>query len=208
MEVAIMKCRIRKSIIALGMIMALTDGMSITSFAAESNTGEAETPTVEYSIDMENSELSGATHVSSDTYIENGRMITVDVYELQDGTIITDTFERSAVAQFSKEGSDTVTRTRTISGWITINLTASFDWYTEGAFSYVRCSSMSTSRSNPDSKIVISKWDESYTSNYVSIGSAKASLEYYMYNSKNPTQNQSGTFTIKCTDTGSISDNG
>lgn len=43
---------------------------------------------------------------------------------------------------------------------------------------------------------------------FVSVGAAKASVKYSMYNSKFPAQSQKGTFTITCTDEGKISDNG
>ena len=59
-------------------------------------------------------------------------MVTVDIYRQPDGTIITDTFERSAVALFSKEGSDTATRTRNIKEWGSISITASSNGIRKG----------------------------------------------------------------------------
>lgn len=113
----------------------------------------------------------------NDSYIENGRVITETVYEQPDGTIITDTLDVSAIAPFSKNGTDTATRTRTIAQWGSITIKASFKWYT------------------------------SYTKDYLSIGKAKAQVKYYFYNPVIPVQYQDGTFKITCTDSGTISDN-
>ena len=71
----------------------------------------------------------------------------------------------------------------------------------------MKCTSMSASH-NLDKKAVVSKWEKSYTEDYVSIGAAKASVKYKMYNSQVLVQFQEGTFTITCTDDGKISDNG
>ena len=151
--------------------------------------------------------LIGAQLISEKEYVENGRRISEKIYEQEDGTIIIDTLNVGANLLRSSNGSDTATRTRTISGWGSITITATFDWYTEGAFSYVRCSSMSASRSLV-SGVVVSTWTTSRTSNYVAIGTANAQVEYYFYNSAVPFQYQQGTFKITCTDDGSISDNG
>lgn len=151
--------------------------------------------------------LSDATLILTDSYIENGRQITVNVYELPDGTTVTDTLSVSAMTTYSKNGSDTAVRTREISGWGSITITASFVWYTEGLFSYVKCKNMSATRSL-SSNAVVTTWETSYTEDYVSIGKATAQVKYYMYNSKVPVQYQEGTFKITCTDDGTISDNG
>lgn len=202
-----MKSKTLKFFVSLGMAIMLTVGMSVSAFAADTNISKLKDSEDAYSIDMDDTALVGATHVSSETYIENGRMITVDIYRQQDGTIITDTFERSATAMLSKEGTDTATRTRYLPEWGSISITASFKWYTQGNFSYVTCLSMNASH-DLDERAVLSKWEESYTEDFVSIGKAKASVRYSMYNSKYPGQSQTGTFTITCTDDGQISDNG
>lgn len=199
--------KIKKLFFTIVMTILLIVGMPVSVFAAESDQNAKNiVPKVTYNIEMSDEALVGATHISSNIYQENGRLITVDVYEQQDGTIITDTFERSAIAMYSKEGSDTATRTRDLGNWGSISITASFKWYTEGGFSYVKCTSMST-RQNLSSYAKVTTWEESYTSNYVSIGSAKASVKYYMYNEQIQVQYQEGTFSITCTDEGNISDN-
>lgn len=112
-----MKSKTMKSLVLVGTAIMLTFGMSVSSFAADAGVGELKNSEGIYSIDMDDTALAGAAHISSETYIENGRMITVDVYKQQDGTIITDTFERSATAMLSKEGTDTATRSRHLNGW-------------------------------------------------------------------------------------------
>ena len=186
------------------MVLCITKECFVTAYAADISTEESH---VCYSIEFDNDEaLTDAVIISTNSYIKNDRAITETVYRQPDGTIITDTLNVSAIAPFSSEGTDTATRTRTIADWGTITITASFKWYTEGIFSYVKCTSMSASH-KLDSKVVVSKWNESYTSEYVSIGKAKAQVEYYFYNSAAPFQYQEGTFEITCSDSGTISDN-
>ena len=188
-------------IISLILIVAMS--FSTTAFAAVPNDAK---PYVNYSIEIDDPTLADAVKISSDSYVENGRLITVDVYRMSDGTIITDTFERSATAAFSSEGRDSATRTRKINTWGTVTLTASFDWYTEGAFSYVRCSSASASH-DLDEKAEVSTWKVTRTSNYVSVGKASGQVKYRFYNRTVPVEGISGTLKITCTDTGTISDN-
>jgi len=193
-----------RGFLATIMTLCIIMNCNITVFAANLS---AEQPCINYSIDIENDQaLNDAIMISTNSYIENDRAITETVYRQSDGTVIVDTLNISAIAPFSKEGTDTATRKRTISGWGSITITASFKWYTEGLFSYVKCTSMSSSHSL-DSKAVVSKWEESYTKDYVSIGKATAQVEYYFYNSAVPFQYQEGTFKITCSDSGTISDN-
>ena len=174
-------------------------------FASNSPSKESH---VSYTIDIEDDEaLADIDIISKNNYIENGRAITETVYRKTDGTIITDILDVSAIAPLTKDGSDTVSRTRKIGGWGSIKLKAGFKWYTKGNFSYVKCTSMTASR-DLDSKACVSKWEKDYTKDYVSIGKAKAQVEYSFYNSANPTQFQNGIFKITCSDSGTISDNG
>lgn len=168
--------------------------------------GVTEMSEVYYSVDIEDPALEDATLISTNSYIENDRQITETVYILPDGNTITDVLETSAVAQMSSSGSDTATRTRTITNWGTITITASFTWYTSGNFSYVKCSSMTASYSMK-SNVTRNNWETSYTSDYVSIGKAKAQVDYHFYQTDMPTQYTKGTFKITCTDSGTISDN-
>lgn len=163
-------------------------------------------PNANLSVEIEDSALENAKFISEESCIKKGRMITTKIYKQSDGTMITDVFDVSARSLFSKNGSDVTTRTRVISGWGTVSITAGFRWYTKGLFSYVKCTSMSASRSI-NSKAAVGTWETSYTDNYVSIGKAKAQVKYYFYNKSNPTQFQDGTFKITCSDSGTISDN-
>jgi len=92
-------------------------------------------------------------------------------YILSDGSRITDTVTYSMYGYYSK----VVTRTKSLAGWGVLSITATFDWYTEGLFSYVRCSSMTSSFTPSNSSVVVSgDISTSYTSNYVAIGKANA----------------------------------
>lgn len=204
-----------KKKISILAIICMTMSLTAPVYASELSTDEItqytedkNTQYVSYSIDVDENDpaLVDAELIASTIDEENGRIITTNIYEQQDGTIITDELNVSAIATYSKNGSDTATRTRTISGWGSITITASFDWYTKGRFSYVRCSSMSAYYSM-NSLAVNSKWDTSRTSDYVSIGKATAKVSYYFYNKSFPSQYQDGTFKVTCSDEGSISDN-
>lgn len=160
---------------------------------------------VEYDIEFDEG-LEDAVLTSSSSYIEDGRLITIKEYLLPDGSTIVDTMSVSAVATLSSEGRDTATRTRKLSDWGTITITATFDWYTEGAFSYVKCVDMDATK-RLSSGAVASKWEKSSTSDYVSLGKAKAQVSYYIYDKDIPTNHTDGTFTITCSDSVTISDN-
>lgn len=184
-----------------------TTNSSVIASAEEIST-KAE-PCVSYSIEVgdDDEALVGATLISSNSYIENDRMITVTVYEDTDGTIITDTLSVSATAAYSKSGSDTVTRTRTLSDWGSITITATFEWYEDGLFSYVKCKSMRAYKSFRP-QFSFSVWETSYTSEDVAIGTAKAQVKYAVNNTLAFASYKKGTFKITCSDTGKISDNG
>lgn len=144
--------------------------------------------------------------IESYDYMESDNIVTVKKYQLEDGTIMTDTFSRNEPMFCSANGTDTATRTRDLSTWGTISLTARFTWKTEGNFSYVKCDSASAS-SKLVSGTVVDKWDVTRTSDFVAIGKAKAQVEYYIYSKSVPTSHSKGTFSITCSDTGTISDN-
>lgn len=194
------------STVALGGILCFP----ITSFAAESETSivNSENLNDEFSIEFEEDTfLEGATLVDENTTVNNGLETTVKTYILPDGTEVIDTFNKPVIEARSKEGTATTTRSRTITNWGTIKITAKFQWYTKGLFSYVKCNSMTATKSLA-STAVASTWKTSYTKDYVSIGKATASVDYHLTNSKFPLQYQKGTFKITCKDTGAISDNG
>ena len=191
-----------RMIIMIFLVLGIILNENIVTFAKDDETNVRY---VKYSIEN-NENLSNYNIISTENYIKNDRLITKTVYQQPDGTIITDTLDISAIAPASRNGSDTATRTRTISGWGSVSITASFKWYTKGMFSYVKCTSMSASHSL-DSRAKVSTWEKNYTKDYLSIGTAKAQVKYYFYNSKNPAQYQDGTFKITCSDEGTISDN-
>lgn len=193
-----------RGIIMSWVLAVIVVGMfdSTTAFAAEISESE-----FSYELEAEEPAIDNAEILSEKEYVKDGRKIIITTYEQEDGTIIVDTLNVGVNMLRSSNGSDTATRTRSISQWGTITITASFDWYTEGLFSYVRCSGMSANYSM-DEKAECSKWETSRTSNYVSIGRAEAQVNYRFHNSAFPAQYQEGTFKITCTDKGSITDNG
>ena len=181
---------------------------TVASAATTSHNDQYSTYYIKYDND---NLLDNATIISSESYSENNRKITTTVYKNIDGTLITDTLNipvkvTSIVAPLSLKGTDTATRTRTISNWGSITIKASFKWYTKGFFSYVKCTGMSVSRSLKPN-VRVNKWERSYTSDYVKISKATDKVTYYFYNSKIPVQHQNGTFKITCSDSGTISDN-
>ncbi len=194
-----------KLIILLQLILAMCLILTVRTTCAAQTIDDSEESL--YTIEIEDSALENATLISSVESIEGDRRITVKTYKDGDGTIIIDTLNVYAYPLRSPNGSDTAIRTRTISGWASITIIANFDWYTEGYFSYVRCSSMSTGRTLQPG-VVVDTWNTSRTENYVSIGSAKAEVEYFFHHDNVPYQYKEGTFRITCTDSGTISDNG
>lgn len=197
----------KRKFFAVFLITCIAMCNTSTAFAAET----ADVPSL-YSIEFEDSTLDQCVLLSKNTYEENGRLITVTEYRTPSGDIITDTFDRSSISTFSKNGTDTATRTRSMGDYGKITVTASFRWYTDASagvvgVSYVKCTGMSSSHTNVHPNIVTSKWNESYTSEYQSFGVARAGVSYYMYNRLNPAAYQSGSVTITCDDTGAISDN-
>lgn len=197
----------RKKIVTgiLASLLAMSS-LTVTSFASAPELDFDEFNRFNYSIEIEDdTTLEGATLVDYEEYFNDGKYTTVKTYIQTDGTTIVDTFTINAANPYSPSGSDTATRTRDISGYASITLTGSFDWYTEGMFAYVRCSSVSASKTlHPSAGC--SEWETSRTENYVSIGTANASVQYYFYDVNVPFAGKGGTFKITCDDTGKISD--
>lgn len=141
-----------RMIIMIFLVLGIILNENIVTFAKDDETNVRY---VKYSIEN-NENLSNYNIISTENYIKNDRLITKTVYQQPDGTIITDTLDISAIAPASRNGSDTATRTRTISGWGSVSITASFKWYTKGMFSYVKCTSMSASHSLDSRAIMVS----------------------------------------------------
>lgn len=200
-----------KKLFSLLMIGTVMFSMAVSANAAEVPGGaDAEPP---YSIEFEDSATEGATVLSEETTIENGRLITVTRYLTKDGLLIVDTFERSALTSLSDEGTDTATRTRDLGFFGKVTVTGSFKWYTDKSagvpgvgIAYVKCTGMSASHVVP-SNCTCSTWDKDYTSEYKAFGTAYAQASYYVYENANPFHYASGTVKITCSDNGTISDN-
>lgn len=149
-----------------------------------------------------------AVLINHNVTYKDSQTVTTNVYILPDGSTIVDTIQHNFVEFYSKEGSDTVTRTKTLNGWGSLTITASFDWYTKGMFSYVRCSSM-TAYFTPNNSHGTVTYDisTSYTSKYVAIGKASATANCTL------SRHYTGelemnylSFSIECSDEGTISD--
>lgn len=112
----------------------IVNNNTVASAATTSHNDQYSTYYIKYDND---NLLDNATIISSESYSENNRKITTTVYKNIDGTLITDTLNTpvkvtSIVAPLSLKGTDTATRTRTISNWGSITIKASFKWYTKG----------------------------------------------------------------------------
>lgn len=183
------------------LLIAGTSASQVQVYAAENS----QAPYVSYSIEFDDDEaLKDAVLLSSESHINDGRLITTNIYKQQDGTIITDELSVNAAAAYSTNGSDRAVRTRKIGEYATVTITAYFSWYTQNFFSYVRCDSMSANYTLNGSKLV--SWDTDYTKDYVSIGKAHAQVKYHFKSTSANTYAQ-GTFKITCTDKGTISQN-
>lgn len=179
-----------KQLITAGVIVGIMMSFSTIAFATENPTMYADNVTDE----SEDPLLDGATILLDETTIDGDRMITVKKYETRDGMIVVDTFERSAIAPLSKNGSDTATRKRELGRYGTVTLTASFRWYTdedEGLIgvSYVKCTGMSASWTEP-SGYTCDIWETDYDDEYLSFGKAEAKVTYKIYETRAPMYEQ------------------
>lgn len=143
--------------------------------------------------------------INSDSFYEDGRRITTTTYQMSDGSIITDTINEGVNGNRSSEGSDVVTRSKTVNGWGTLTIIAAFDWYTEIPFSYVRCSYM-YSYFTPSPGVIYGDITNSYTSDYVAIGKASANARVTLTGHFPELAVYLMELTIECSDSGTISD--
>lgn len=194
------------------LFLILLVGVMMTSMVASANAAEVGCEPL-YSIEFEDSITDGATILSEETTIEDGRLITVTRYLTKDGLLVVDTFERSALMSLSDEGTDTATRTRDLGFFGKVTVTGSFRWYTDKSagipgigVAYVKCTGMSASRVVPNN-CTCSTWNKDYTAEYKAFGTASAWASYYIYENALPFHYTSGTVKITCSDSGTISDN-
>lgn len=200
-----MKKRLRKVVLPLSLISMLALG-STNVFAneivdnTETNSQVEETILEQFeeyyndvdTVISETSETIGNTKIIITTYID------------KDGDTVTNTLSYEINKSRSNEYTAYADLDKNISGWATINLKATFKYYTQGYFSYVKCSSAIgevdlASESISAGKPVINK-----DSNYVTIGKADASISISMKDSRTD-KTKNGSLTITCTDTGRIS---
>lgn len=140
--------------------------------------------------------------ISFDAFGDGIQNVIINEYVLKDGSLIIDTVTNNVQGYYYRE----VTRTKTLAGWGTLSITAGFEWYTEGMFSYVRCTGM-TSSFIPDNDSVMVSGDisTSYTSNYVALGKANASANCTLVRHIFGTELNYLSLVIECSDEGTIS---
>lgn len=163
---------------------------------------------VTYSVEVEDDQLvEQATKINEIETRQNGRIITTTTYQLKDGTIFQDVFERGDMAKMrSTSGSDTVTRKRNLSG-VSMSMTADFKWYlVDHLYQMVECTNASGSYTTDNANIVKDNCTVSRPTS-ASKTSVKATTTYKFRNKLNPGSNFQGSFYIKCTSKGAISDN-
>lgn len=133
----------------------------------------------------------------------------VRTYSNDDGTVVNDIVNINYSTTRSLDGDITVQRSSNAAGFTTVSLIATFDWYEDGLYSYVQCSSMAAwYTSTAFSNVVCQYFNQNKSNGYVKIGKAFAEVSYKFYNKDYPAQATNDTFKITCTDTGTVSDNG
>ncbi len=189
-----MKCKIFFAILFASLMMLGNTGVVLAK----------DTPN--YGIEfVDDTMLDGAVEVNKEVLnTDDGKITVITTYILPDGGIVTDTFTKSAVAALSNSGSDTVTRTRTYKDFFEVTLTASFEWGKSDGFQWVECTSADGEVIQLRSDINIVEESVSHDEGRIKLGAAYAKIRYNVH--KYPHQNKEGTLTIKCTDSGTISD--
>lgn len=144
--------------------------------------------------------------LSEETNNSNASYETVRTYRLSDGTICKDTLivESNNKARSSSSGSaNNITHTTDV-GMATVSIISSFDWYTKGSWSYVRCSNMTAYYSTKTSQVVCGRFNKSKSNGYIKSGSAWAKVDYSFRNKNVPGSGKSGTFKVTCSDSGKV----
>lgn len=191
--------------LSLGTVLAANMCCGIPVLAA--NQVYPATP-VPYTFEVEEDSLTKqATKINEVQTTKNGRITTTTTYKLADGTTFVDSFERADLSKIrSSSGTDTATRTRYIKG-VTLKMTANFKWYVvDHLYSVVECTNASGTYTLNNSNIVKSKCDVSRPTS-ASKFSVKATMSYRFYEKSVPHLFDEGDFYIKCTSSGTISDN-
>ncbi len=187
-------------------IAAILTTLCQQTFATSNTAYEAEVEVVHYDLVIETDIVAEELKISETTTIENGLLITTAVYELADGTIITDITTSSAVVQHSDYGSDSVTRELIIGNFATIELTGNFKWWKEGMTRIVQCTSASGKVLKKGSSTTQHQFRVEYSNKEVKWGYAYAQAKYNFYDTGVPVAGRSGTFYIRCSDEGTIKD--
>ncbi|MBE6748518.1 MAG: hypothetical protein E7557_04715 [Ruminococcaceae bacterium] len=195
-----------KKTMALILLLIMTVSCSIPVYAKSSAADDVNNgvQTIEYEEDM----FADAELIEETTVEKDGRVIVTKKYLLENGDEIIDTIEHSSVNSKlrSTNGSDSVTRTISNSSFGTVKLRASFKWWKNGLYSYVRCTNATGSCSVIKDEVKCSTSKTIMSSGDITIGKAYAEHRFYFYWTKNPAFYWGGGFKISCSDTGTISD--
>lgn len=143
------------------------------------------------------------------TNLESNNVQIVRTYLSDDGNTVNDIVNIIYSKTRSTDGDITVQRSSNAAGFTTVSLSATFDWYLDGLYSYVQCSTMAAwYTSTAFSNVVCQYFNQNKSNGYLKMGKAFAEVSYKFYNKDYPAQATNDTFKITCTDTGTVSDNG
>ena len=147
-----------------------------------------------------------------ETSYKDGRIITVTTYVLENGEVVTDTFERGINIGRSYEGSDTATRSVDFP-YVTYTLTASFKWWTSsgtpggvGSWQSVECTSAYGSYKITNDNYALSNWAVSRSDGALAYGKAWAKASGDIHLAETTAAKHRNVLTIYCDDEGGISD--
>lgn len=138
---------------------------------------------------------------------------TIRTYKMPDETIS----KSSLMIEFGSDLNDSLSVLSSTSGSISnavykqemsladVTIIASFDWYTEGAWSYVQCSNMTAYYSAHTTQVACDRFNKSKSDGYIKSGKAWAKVDYLFYNKYVPGSGRDGTFKVSCSDNGKVS---
>ena len=189
---------LKKFLMSIVSSTIIVSSMSTSVFAAE-NTLEKE---IIKSFDDFNNDVSKL--LDEKVEVIDDKVVITKLYIDKNGDKVESTLKYDkSIKRSSDEGSTSTEMSKNIDGWGKISLSAKFDWFKQGNFKYVRCSSASGSF-YPLNSSITSRIQTTKTSGYVSIGKAEAKSVFYLTDKRNG-KDRDGQIIITCDDNGSIS---
>lgn len=176
-----------------------------SSFANELNSNSDVEQAILNTFDEFNNDI--ANLIEENVSIENNIVTVKKIYLDKDGDRVESIlkYDKPNYNERNSSGNTSTTMNKNIEGWGKASLSAEFDWYTQGMYKYIRCSSAYGSFS-PENSNITSYISTTKTSNYVSIGKANATSNF---NIKDRRTNKEKNTTLKiiCDDNGNTSTN-